>query len=101
MRKVPADLLGTPALSSWWLTHLRRIASGDIFMRDSSCSPPSSRLARPGHCSREIWLNRPEGGGGHWGYWSLEDNFIWQILSIGVIIEDISSHLSLGPVTLG
>ena len=41
------------------LNHLSRIASGDIFMRLSSCSPPSSRLARPGHCSRLIWLNKP------------------------------------------
>ena len=78
-------LVGTPALSSWWFTHLSRkglnleprpqqfilvrtrrqadylsrIASGDIFIRLSSCSPPSNRFARPGHCSRLIWLNNP------------------------------------------
>ena len=45
--------------------YLSRIASGDIFMRLSNCSPPSSRLARPGHCSRLIWLNKPILGGGH------------------------------------
>ena len=70
-------LVGTPALSNWWFTHLSRgglnretrpgfkfnylsrIASGDIFIRLSSCSPPSNKLARPGHCSRLIWLNKP------------------------------------------
>ena len=41
------------------LKHLSKMASGDIFMRLSSCSPPSNRLARPGHCSRLIWLKRP------------------------------------------
>ena len=46
------------------LKHLSRMASGDIFMRLSSCSPPSSRLARPGHCSKLIWLNKPILGGG-------------------------------------
>ena len=34
--------------SNWWLTHLRRISSGDIFIRSSRVSPGLSRFTRPG-----------------------------------------------------
>ena len=57
------------------LKYLRRIASGDIFMRLSSCSPPSSRLARPGHCSRLIWLNKPILG--EFEFWFLPWTFLF------------------------
>ena len=34
--------------SNWWLTHLRRISSGDIFIRSSRVSPGLRRFTRPG-----------------------------------------------------
>ncbi len=41
-------LLSQPALSSWKLTHLSRICSGDSFSSSSTFSPSRRRATRPG-----------------------------------------------------